>query len=239
VPGFYGPRMPSVLFQPPGTLEATSFYDTTLLKATLERLVDFDLINSESHDVRLSLGCVNARSGQLVYFDSTTDIIRAEHVMASGALPPWFPAVEIDGEYYWDGGVVSNTPLEWLARQRLPNTLAFQVDLWAAPGEFPKNVPEVMTRMKEILNSSRTIYRTEGYKEINHLYATLFRFLGQVPEEFKRGEDAEYLMSVARRSVHHLVNLVYRPTSPEARPRTTNSPAGPLRRVGSPAIAIR
>ena len=105
--------------------------------------------------------------------------------------------------------------MEWLARQRLPDTLAFQVDLWAAPGELPKNVPEVMTRMKEILNSSRTIYRTEGYKEINHLYATLSRFLGQVPEEFKRGEDAEYLMSVARRCVHHLVNLVYRPTSPE------------------------
>jgi hypothetical protein len=76
--------------------------------------------------------------------------------MASGALPPWFPAVEIDGEYYWDGGVVSNTPLEWLARHRLPDTLAFQVDLWAAPGELPKNVPEVMTRMKENLNSSHT-----------------------------------------------------------------------------------
>ena len=120
VPGFYTPRIPSALFQPPGTIEATSFYDTTLLKATLERLVDFDLINSESHDVRLSLGSVNARSGKLVYFDSTTDVIRAEHVMASGALPPWFPAIEIDGEYYWDGGVVSNTPLEWLARQRLP-----------------------------------------------------------------------------------------------------------------------
>ena len=125
VPGLYAPRIPSVLFQPPGTLEATSFYDTTLLKVTLERLVDFDLINSESQDVRLSLGSVNARSGQLVYFDSTTDIIRAEHVMASGALPPWFAAVEIDGEYYWDGGVVSNTPLEWLARHRLPDTLAF------------------------------------------------------------------------------------------------------------------
>jgi NTE family protein len=215
VPGFYAPRIPSVLFHLPGTLEATSFYDTTLLKATLERLVDFDLINSRGHDVRLSLGCVNARSGRLVYFDSTTDIIRTEHVMASGALPPWFPAVEIDGEYYWDGGVVSNTPLEWLARQRLPHTLAFQVDLWAAPGEFPKNIPEVFTRLKDILNSSRTIYRTDGYKELNHLYATLFRFLGQIPDEFKRGEDAEYLMSVARRSVHHIVNLVYRPTSPE------------------------
>ena len=97
----------------------------------------------------------------------------------------------------------------------LPNTLAFQVDLWAAPGDFPKNLPEVMTRMKDILNSSRTIYHTRGYKELNHVYSTLARFLEQVPEEFKRGEDAKYLMSVARQRVHHLVNLVYRPTSPE------------------------
>jgi NTE family protein len=97
VPGFYTMRFPSPLFQPPGTIEATSFCDTTPLKATLERLVDFDLINSEDYNTRLSLGSVNARSGQLVYFDTTTDVIRAEHVMASGALPPGFPAIEIDG----------------------------------------------------------------------------------------------------------------------------------------------
>ena len=216
VPGFYSLRFPSPLFQPPGTLEATSFCDTTALKGTLERLVDFDLINSEANDVRLSLGSVNARSGQMVYFDTTTDVIRTEHVMASGALPPGFPAIEIDGEYYWDGGVVSNTPLAWIARQHPPSMLAFQVDLWAAPGPFPKNLQEVMIRMKEILNSSRTTYQTRGYKELNQLNATLARFLEQVPEEFKRGEDAEYLMSVARRQVHHLVNLVYRPTSPES-----------------------
>jgi NTE family protein len=218
VPGFYTLRFPSPLFQPPGTIEATSFCDTTPLKATLERLVDFDLINSENYNTRLSLGSVNARSGQLVYFDTTTDVIRPEHVMASGALPPGFPAVEIDGEYYWDGGVVSNTPLEWIAGQHPPDMLAFQVDLWAAPGPFPKNIQEVMIRMKEILNSSRTIYRTRGYKELNQLVSTLARFLEQVPEEFKRGEDAEYLTSVARRHgrhMHHLVNLVYRPTSPE------------------------
>ena len=215
VPGFYTMRFPSPLFQPPGTLGATSFCDTTPLKATLERLVDFDLINSENNNTRLSLGAVNARSGQLVYFDTTTDVIRAEHVMASGALPPGFPAIEIDGEYYWDGGVVSNTPLAWIARQHPSSMLAFQVDLWAAPGPFPKNLQEVMIRMKEILNSSRTIYHTSGYKEINQVRSTLARFLEQVPDEFKRSEDAKFLMSVAKRHVHHLVNLVYRPTNPE------------------------
>ena len=203
------------MFQPPGTLEATSFCDTTPLKATLERLVDFDLINSENYNTRLSLGSVNARSGQMVYFDTTTDVIRAEHVMASGSLPPGFPAIEIDGEYYWDGGVVSNTPLSWIARQHPPSMLAFQVDLWAAPGPFPQNLQEVMIRMKEILNSSRTTYYTSGYKEINQFHSTLARFLEQVPEEFKRDEDAKYLMSEARQKVHHLVNLVYRPTGPE------------------------
>jgi NTE family protein len=215
VPGFYTMRFPSPIFQPPGTIEATSFCDTTPLKPTLERLVDFDLINSENNDIRLSLGSVNARSGQLVYFDTTTDVIRPEHVMASGALPPGFPAIEIDGEFYWDGGVVSNTPLSFIARQHPPSLLAFQVDLWAAPGPFPKNLQEVMIRMKEILNSSRTIYHTSGYKELNHLYSTLARFLEQVPDELKRSEDAKFLMSVAKQRVHHLVNLVYRPTSPE------------------------
>jgi NTE family protein len=222
VPGFYAPRIPSVFFQPPGTIEATSFYDTSLLKATLERVVDFDLVNSDKHDIRLSLGSVNVRTGQLVYFDTTTDVIRPEHVMASGALPPGFPAVEIDGQYYWDGGVVSNTPLEWMAKQlveakgRMPDVLAFQVDLWAAPGAFPRDLQEVMTRMKEILNSSRTSYRTQGYREINHVTCTLARFFDQLPEELKQGEDAKYLMSLARKCVHHLVNLVYRPKTPES-----------------------
>lgn len=222
VPGFYAPRIPSVFFQPHGTIEATSFYDTTPLKATLERVVDFDLVNSEKHDIRLSLGSVNVRTGQLVYFDTTTDVIRPEHVMASGALPPGFPAVEIDGEYYWDGGVISNTPLEWMATQavestgRMPDILAFQVDLWAAPGAFPRDLQEVMTRMKEILNSSRTSYRTQGYREINHVTATLARFFDQVPDELKQSEDAKYLMSLARRRVHHLVNLIYRPKTPES-----------------------
>jgi NTE family protein len=197
VPGFYAPRIPSVFFQPHGTIEATSFYDTTPLKATLERVVDFDLVNSDKHDIRLSLGSVNVRTGQLVYFDTTTDVIRPEHVMVSGALPPGFPAVEIDGEYYWDGGVISNTPLEWMATQavesagRMPDILAFQVDLWAAPGEFPRDLQEVLARMKEILNSSRTSYRTQGYREINHVTSTLARFFDQVPVlERKAGCDA-------------------------------------------------
>jgi NTE family protein len=110
--GFLAPRVPGPWLWPDGSLEATSFYDTGILKTTLERLVDFDRINAGR--MRFSVGAVNVRTGNLVYFDSESEVIRPEHVMASGALPPGFAAVEIDGEHYWDGRVVSNTPLEWV-----------------------------------------------------------------------------------------------------------------------------
>ena len=95
-----------------GTIEATSFYDTSALKHSLERLIDFDRLNAGA--MRLSIGAVNVRTGNFVYFDTTKDAIRPEHIVASGALPPGFPAIEIEGEYYWDGGLVSNTPLQWV-----------------------------------------------------------------------------------------------------------------------------
>ena len=98
--------------QPGGTTAATSFYDTKHLKHTLERLVDFDRLNAGM--TRFSAGAVNVRTGNFVYFDTSTHKIAPEHVMASGALPPGFPAIEIDGEQYWDGGLVSNTPLQWV-----------------------------------------------------------------------------------------------------------------------------
>jgi predicted acylesterase/phospholipase RssA len=111
-PGFFKPRLVPPYLSPPGTIEATSWYDTAPLRSTLERLVDFDRINSG--EMRFSVGAVNIRTGNFVYFDSTTHTIRPEHVMASGALPPGCPAVEVDGELYWDGGLVSNTPLQWV-----------------------------------------------------------------------------------------------------------------------------
>ena len=108
-------RQPAPWLHPDGALEATSFYETKLLKSTLERLVDFDRINAG--EMRFSVGAVNVRTGNFVYFDNETHTIRPEHVMASGSLPPGFPAVEIEGEFYWDGGLVSNTPLQWVVEQ--------------------------------------------------------------------------------------------------------------------------
>jgi len=145
--GFFSARPLAPWLQAGGTLAATSIYDTSALKTTLERLVDFDRINAGM--TRFSAGAVNVRTGNLVYFDSTTHTIRPEHILASGALPPGFPAVEIDGEHYWDGGLVSNTPLQYViecgARQ---DTLVFQVDLWSARGQTPRNMADVVTRQK-------------------------------------------------------------------------------------------
>jgi NTE family protein len=112
IPGFYHPRMPPSNLHPEGTHAAISVYDTAPLRATLERLIDFDLINSKK--VRLSVGAVNVVTGNSEYFDNFERTIGPEHVMASGALPPAFPPVVIDGESYWDGGIVSNTPLQYV-----------------------------------------------------------------------------------------------------------------------------
>ena len=141
--GFFSARPLMPWLQPVGTLGATSFYDTKSLRDTLERLVDFDRINAGM--TRFSAGAVNVRTGNFAYFDSTTHTIRPEHVMASGALPPGFPSVEIDGQQYWDGGLVSNTPLQWVIENdpRRKDTLAFQVDLWSARGQLPRNLGEV------------------------------------------------------------------------------------------------
>ena len=101
--------------------------------------MDFDRINAGA--MRFSVGAVNVRTGNFEYFDTTTHVIGPEHVMASGALPPGFPATRIEGEYYWDGGLVSNTPLQWvLDTSPRKDTLAFQVDLWSARGELPRDL---------------------------------------------------------------------------------------------------
>jgi NTE family protein len=145
--GFVAPRYPPPWLYPSGTVNATSFYDTRQLKDTLERFVDFDRLNAGA--IRLSVGIVNVRSGNFVYFDTQTHTIGPEHIMASGALPPGFPPIEIEGEHYWDGGLVSSTPLQWIveSRSRL-DTLAFQIDLWSARGALPRNLTEVSTRQK-------------------------------------------------------------------------------------------
>jgi NTE family protein len=212
-PGFFTPRPPH-WFVPDGQPASTSFYDTGALKVTLENLVDFDRLNSKA--MRFSIGSVNVRTGNLVYFDTTTHTIRPEHIMASGALPPGFPAIEIDGEHYWDGGLVSNTPLQWVVdsgpRQ---DTLAFQLDLWSSRGRFPRDVTEVTVRQKEIQFSSRTRASTDRIKEMQAVRSALSAALDEMPEQFRQGAEAKLLTKFADRKVYNIVQLVYRSKSYE------------------------
>jgi NTE family protein len=207
--GFFTTRFVSPWLQASGTIDATSFYDTKPLKHTLLRLIDFDRLNSGT--TRFSVGAVNVRTGNFVYFDTTTHTIRPEHIMASCALPPGFPAIGIDGEHYWDGGLVSNTPLQWVVNS-LPrrDTLAFQVDLWSARGEVPVNMLDVMTREKEIRYSSRTRAGTDQFKHVQKLRRAVTTLLGKLPEELKNSPEAKLLGIEAEHKVYNIVHLIYR-----------------------------
>jgi NTE family protein len=208
-PDFFKPRVPPPYIHPNGTLEAISYYDVTPLKATLERLVDFDLINAGA--TRFSVGAVNVRTGNFVYFDNITHQIGPEHVIASGSLPPGFPATEIEGEYYWDGGLVSNTPLQWVLDSRPgQDTLAFQIDLWSSRGEFPRNLLEAETRQKEIRCSSRTRMATNEFKKKQLLRRATAKLLAKMPPELLQTPEADVLAAEADEKVYNLIQLIYR-----------------------------
>jgi NTE family protein len=202
------------MFWPRSGTTKASYYDTTPLKATLERLIDFDRINV-GHP-RLSIGAVDICSGNFTYFDSTTHRIRVEHVIASGSLPPGFPATEVDGQHYWDGGLISNTPLQWVLDSRpRRDTLAFQVDLWNARGELPKDLLEVEVRQKEIVYSSRNRAATDQYKKVQKLRIAVANVLKQLPEALHNNEDVTLLASEADDRVCNIVHLIYRARSYE------------------------
>ena len=204
-PGFFAPRAPFEWLAGPGP---ASWYDTAALKATLERLVDFDRINAR--ETRLSLGAVNVRTGNFAYFDNARIAIRPEHIMASGALPPAFPAVEIDGCHYWDGGIVSNTPLQYLLDQhRIRDTLVFQVDLFNARGPVPKTMGEVNTRSKDIMFSSRTRNTTDKYRRIHALEARLRDVLARLAPEQLSEADRVLMKEMEDVPQVNILHLVY------------------------------
>jgi NTE family protein len=207
-PDFFKPRILPPFLHTPGTIEALSFCDTTPLRATLERLVDFDRINAGK--IRLSVGATDVRTGNFVYFDTTTHKIRPEHIMASGALPPGFPPIEIGGEFYWDGGVVSNTPLQWVLDSRpCEDTLAFQVDLWSARGEVPCDITEVDVRTKDIRYSSRTRLGTDQFKRMQKLRRAIDRLMKEPPGDRRNDPELKLIEAESDEKVYNIVHLIY------------------------------
>jgi NTE family protein len=208
-PHFFSPRVPPPSLWPPSDPLKASYYDNAPARATLERLVDFDLINKRQ--IRFSVGAVDVCSGNFRYFDSDECEIRVEHVMASGSLPPGFAATEVDGKFYWDGGLISNTPLQWvLDSHPRKDTLAFQVDLWSSRGELPKDMIEVEIRQKEIIYSSRNRAATDEYKQSQKLRIALANLLRDIPQELRDSDDAKLLSGVANDKVCNIVHLIYR-----------------------------
>jgi NTE family protein len=209
--GFFAPRDP---FDWASAFAAgalpVSFYDTAALKGTLERLVDFDRINAR--EMRLSVGAVAVRTGNFAYFDNAEITIRPEHVMASGALPPGFPAVEIDGEAYWDGGLVSNTPLQYMV-EYYPrrNRLIFQVDVFPSRGPMPRTLAEVEEREKDIRYSSRTRQVTNTLRREHDLRHNINTLLGKLPPALRNTPEADFLYDFSCVTTMDVAQLIYRP----------------------------
>jgi NTE family protein len=211
---FFKPRIPPPIFMPAGNPGNLAFYDISPLRALLERLVDFDRLNAK--ETRFSVGATNIRTGNLTYFDNTTHKVGPAHVMASGSLPPGFPATEVDGEFYWDGGILSNTPLQWVldARPR-EDTLAFQVDLWSARGELPRDMIEVDTRQKDIRYSSCTRAGTDAFRNMQALRRAAAKLLEQMAPELRQTAEAELLAQAADTKVYNIIHLIYHARSYE------------------------
>lgn len=208
--GFFEPRIPPAVFMPPGTPQAISIYDTSPLRATLNDLVDFDLLNSGA--VRLSVGAVQVRTGNLKFFDTAHGRIGAEHIMASGALPPGFPPIEIDGDAYWDGGLVSNTPLQFVLDGAGPRTdmCVFQLDLFSAKGPMPETLFDIQQREKDIRYSSRTRMNTDMFREIQTVRRAIRRLESKLPDEFRNTADWKLLGNIGCDAAITIVHLIHR-----------------------------
>lgn len=213
-PGFFKPYPVSPFLAPAGSRTATSLYDTSPLKDLLAEFVDFDLINDLS--LRFAVGAVNVTTGNFIYFDNRNEEIGPEHVLASSAVPLSFPMAKIGTDYYWDGGLVSNTPLVNLLKQEeRKNTLAFQVDCYSARGPLPRDLGDVFARAKDIANSSRTRMATDIYRQIHSLRSELHRALEKIPPELLTEEERRRKKELSDMPQITLLHLIYQQKSYE------------------------
>jgi len=218
-PGFFVPRIAPPVFAPAVRTGDLGYYSTAPLRETLLELVDFDYMSTGP--VRLSVGAVNIASGNFAYFDSSQRRLAPEHIMASGALPPGLPPVEIDGQHYWDGGVVSNTPLQHVLDEPSDARALdiFQVDLFSAEGTLPDTLLDAVEREKEIRYSSRTRFNTEVMRERLKRGRALRRVLDKLPAELRDDPDVKLLAAQPREPEVSVMHLIYRARAYESHAR--------------------
>jgi NTE family protein len=205
-PHFFIPRSVNPYLAPPALPQQVSFYDTAPMLFTLRRFANFSLINSRA--IRLSLGATNIATGDLEFFDNHQQPIGAEHVLASGSLPPGFPATLAGGKLYWDGGCVSNTPLDAIVDDPgYPRMVVFLIDLWEAAGPPPTSMNDVLWRAKQIQYASRTAHHVDAVAtKINLRHAMRLLKEAGVPDVAAVPDDP---VLTARRL--DIVHIVYRP----------------------------
>ncbi|MFZ6689891.1 patatin-like phospholipase family protein [Undibacterium sp. SXout11W] len=208
VDGFFKPRPGAAWdINAKVPLNQVAFYDTSPLKSTLEKYVDFDYLNQGK--VRLSVCAVDLDNGQSTVFDSSKEAIRPEHIMASGALPPGFPPVEIDGRAYWDGGVYSNSPLEIFLEEGDKNdALCFMIDLWDPTETRPSSISEAMARYKNIQYASRSKEQLLAHQKIHDLQKAIRTLSEHLPEAERNNKKLKPLISLGCDHTINVVNLI-------------------------------
>jgi NTE family protein len=208
IPGFFEPHLPAFWgVQIPLGVDRAGFYSTTALRQTLGELVDFSIINARSP--RLTLGAANVQTSMMHYFDSRQSEISAKHIMASGSLPPAFPAICIDGEYYWDGGILSNTPIEVIFDDYpRRNSLIFGVQLWNPKGPVPQSIWEVLNRQKEIQYSSRIMSHITRQQQTHRLRHVISQLVRLFPDDVRNNEAVRELAGYGCVTQMHLVPLL-------------------------------
>lgn len=190
------------------------YYDTSPLRSTLHDLVDFDRINRK--ETRLTVGAANVGTSEMRYFDSHDMKLDARHVMASGALPPAFPAVRIDGELYWDGGILSNTPVEAVFDDNpRRSSVVFAVHIWSPNGKEPETIQQVMNRQKDIQYSSRAVSHIARQKQLHRLRHVIAELAARLPEAEREDPELQRLRSYGCLTRMHVVRLLASPLDGE------------------------
>jgi NTE family protein len=208
IAGFFKPHMPAFLnpFLPLGPGKA-GYYSTTPLRDTLADLIDFDLVRTGS--TRLTIGAANVRTSEMAYFDSRAMALDIRHILASGALPPAFPAVEIDGHHYWDGGILSNTPVEVVFDDNpRRDSIVYAVHIWNSEGAAPQTMSEVENRRKEVLYSSRSATHISRQRQLHRLRHVITELADLLPAEKRADPKIRSLASHGCRTRMHVVRLL-------------------------------
>lgn len=199
-------------------MEELSYYDTSPLKETLLKFVDFDLINSGN--IRISLGVVKVESGEFLYFDNTKEILTPEHFMASGALPPGFPAIKINDEFYWDGGIANNSAIDKLLEENLKESwTAYQIDLWRNEYDLPKNFDQLTQRLRDIQFSSKNKVVDNNILQKRKQKADLKLLLQSVPENIRQSDYYQNLFNLSQEGDINIKRIVYQGMNHETKER--------------------